>query len=364
MRAILALLFLLGGLNAAHAQCAPPFNWSGFYPPAALDRVAQRTTPGLRSNFEQVLLPRLTDRERQKLGGISLDLSRREYAEHPLNFYAATGGKVVMPLSSVKLVSDLSLALAWYNLKRLPDEKVYDYAAMLAFRGPAPDGVKALPLTALGVPDAADNDPAVEGLFQKLFGTTMVFIMAHETGHLFHGHRANVGEARSRQQEGEADAFAVEMMARMGAPPIGISFYFMMAAPFECADRSTHPLSGERMNRLVAALRNNVSLFARNKPSPQQERQLVESITLELGKVAKLIDDPDIRASMRLAGQSSKVADFAANRSGASRPSAVRQAFDGNYAGQWTDAKGVSLDFRMSLQRQGLHAIRRRPAKG
>jgi hypothetical protein len=353
MRAILTLLFLIGGLNAAHAQCAPPFNWSGFYPPAALDRVAQRTTPGLRSNFEQVLLPRLTDRERQKLGGISLDLSRREYAEHPLNFYAASGGKVVLPLSSVKLVSDLSLALAWYNRNRLPEQKVFDYAAMLAFRGPAPDGVKALPLAALGVPDDADNDPAVNGLFQKLFGTTMVFIMAHETGHLFHGHRANVGEARSRQQEGEADAFAVEMMARMGAPPIGISFYFMMAAPFECADRSTHPLSGERITRLVAALRENAPLFARDKPSPQQERQLVESIAQELGKVAKLVDDPDIRAAMRLAGQSSKVADFAANRSGATRPSAVRQAFDGNYVGQWTDAKGVSLDFRMSLQRQG-----------
>ena len=354
MRAILALLFLLGGLNAAHAQCAPPFNWSGFYPPAALDRVAQRTTPGLRSNFEQVLLPRLTDRERQKLGGITLDLSRREYAEHPLNFYAATGGKVVLPLSSVKLVSDLSLALAWYNRNRLPEQKVFDYAAMLAFRGPAPDGVKALPLAALGVPDAADNDPAVEGLFQKLFGTTMVFIMAHETGHLFHGHRANVGEARSRQQEGEADAFAVEMMARMGAPPIGISFYFMMAAPFECAERSTHPLSGERITRLVAALRDNAALFARDKPSPQQERQLVESIAQELGKVAKLVDDPDIRESMRLAGLSSKVADFAAaTRPGGSRPGANRQPFDGNYVGQWTDAKGVSLDFRMTLAPPG-----------
>jgi hypothetical protein len=354
MRAILALLFLLGGLNAAHAQCAPPFNWSGFYPPAALDRVAQRTTPGLKSNFEQVLLPRLTDRERQRLGGITLDLSRREYAEHPLNFYAATGGKVVLPLSSVKLVSDLSLALAWYNRSRLPEQKVFDYAAMLAFRGPAPDGVKALPLAALGVPDAADNDPAVEGLFQKLFGTTMVFIMAHETGHLFHGHRANVGEARSRQQEGEADAFAVEMMARMGAPPIGISFYFMMAAPFECAERSTHPLSGERITRLVAALRDNAALFARDKPSPQQERQLVESIAQELGKVAKLVDDPDIRESMRLAGLSSKVADFAAaTRPSGTRPGANRQPFDGDYVGQWTDAKGVSLDFRMSLRRQG-----------
>ena len=109
MRAVLALLFLLGGLSTAQAQCAPPFDWSGFYPPAALDRVAQRSAPGLRSNFEQVLLPRLTDRERQQLGSISLDLSRREYAEHPLNFYAATGGKVVLPLSSIKLVSDLSL---------------------------------------------------------------------------------------------------------------------------------------------------------------------------------------------------------------------------------------------------------------
>lgn len=354
MRAILALLFLLGSVAAARAQCAPPFDWSGFYPSAALDRVAQRSAPGLRSNFEQVLLPRLTDRERQQLGRISLDLSRREYAEHPLNFYAATGGKVVLPLSSVKLVSDLSLALAWYNRKRLPEQKVFDYAAMLAFRGPAPDGVKALPLAALGVPDDADNDPAVNGLFQKLFGTTMVFIMGHETGHLFHAHRANVGEARSRQQEGEADAFAVELMARMGEPPIGISFFFMMVAPFECAERSTHPLSGERIDRLVASLRNNASLFARNKPSPQQERQIIESITQELGKVAKLVDDPDIRESMRLVGLASKVSDFAAlARPGGARPATNRQPFDGSYVGQWTDAKGVSLDFRMNLRRQG-----------
>jgi hypothetical protein len=354
MRAILALLFLVVSVAGARAQCAPPFDWSGFYPPAALDRVAQRTTPGLRSNFEQVLLPRLTDRERQKLGGITLDLSRREYAEHPLNFYAATGGKVVLPLSSVKLVSDLSLALAWYNRNRLPEQKIFDYAAMLAFRGPAPDGVKALPLTALGVPDTADNDAAIEGLFQKLFGTTMVFIMAHETGHLFHGHRANVGEARSRQQEGEADAFAVELMARLGAAPVGISVYFALASPFECAERSTHPLSGERINRLVAALRNNASVFARNAPSPQQERQAVETIAQELAKFAKLLDDPDIRESMRLAGQSSKVADFAAAaRPGGARPGASRQAFDGDYVGQWTDSKGVSLDFRMNLRRQG-----------
>jgi hypothetical protein len=354
MRIVLALLFLLSGLSAAQAQCAPLFDWSGFYPPAILDRVAQRSGPGLRSNFEQVMLPRLTDHERQRLGSVSLDLSRREYPDPPLNFYAASGGKVVLPLSSIKLVSDLSLALAWLNRSRLPEKRAFDYAAMLAFRGPAPDGVRAQPLATLGVPDGADADPAVEALFQKIFGTTMVFTMAHETGHLFHGHRANVDEARSRQQESEADAFAVELMARLGAPPVGMSFYFMMAAPFECPGRSTHPLSGERINRLVAALRDNAPLFARDKPSPQHERQLVESIAHDLGDVAKLLDDPDIRASMRLVGLSSKVADFAgASGPGGTSPGMTRQAFDGSYVGQWTDAKGTALDFRMTLQRQG-----------
>ena len=349
MRAVLAVIVLLCAISAARAQCAPPYDWSGFYSSAALDRVAQRSAPGLRSNFEQVLLPRLSDAERRKLGSVSLDLSRREYPEHPLNFYAATGRRVVLPLSSIKMVSDLSLALAWYNRQRLPEKRVFDYASMLAWRGPAPDGVKALPLAALGVPEG-DAEPAVEALFQKIFGTTMVFILAHETGHLFHEHKGNVGDAQSRLQESEADAFAVELMARLGAPPVGISFYFMMAAPFECAERSTHPLSGERINRLIASLRSNADLFARDKPSPQQERQLVETIAQDLGRVARLLDDPDIRASMMLTGKSSKVADF---RPAGARPSAAGQPFNGSYVGKWTDAKGVSLDFRMMLNRQG-----------
>ena len=74
------------------------------------------------------------------------------------------------------------------------------------------------PLAALGIPDEALNDREVEDLFQKLYGDTMVFIMAHELGHLFHKHSANVSMERSRQQESEADAFAVELMARLHAP--------------------------------------------------------------------------------------------------------------------------------------------------
>lgn len=350
MRTVLALLFFIIGWPA-WAQCPPAYDWSGFYPPASLDRVTQRTAPGLRSNFDQVMLPQLTDQERRVLRGAMLDLGQREDARHPMNFYAAQGGRVVLPLSSVKMVSDLTVAVAWLNRHRLPEKKVFDYTAMLAFRGPTPDGVRALPLAALGVPDNALDSPEVEGLFQKLYGDAMVFIMAHELGHLFHGHSANVSLDQSRQQESEADAFAVELMARMHAPPVGIVFYFNMVAPFECPARSTHPMSGTRIERLAAALRANGPLFVQDKPSPQHELMLLESVIQGLGQVARLLDDPDIREAMRLTGQSSNVAQF----SGASAPAAVgprsRQAFDGNYVGQWGDAK-TKLDFRMTLKRE------------
>ena len=356
MRAILALLLLLTA-SAARAQCPPAYDWSGFYPPAILDRVARLTAPDLQSNFDQFMLPRLTDQQRRVLAGVSLDFGQREYPGHPLNFYAARGGRIVLPLSSVRLVTDLTLALAWMNRHRVPEKKVFDYAAMLAYRGPAPDGVRALPLAALGVPDNAISEAEVGDLFQKLLIDTMVFIVAHEMGHLFHNHQANVDAARSRLQESEADAFAVELMGRMGMPPVGISFYFTLATPFECPARSTHPLTGERVTRLAATLRDNAALFARDKPSPQHERQLIDSIGRELEGLARLLDDPDIRESTRLIGQSSKVADFSGASAsaavpGARPPGTVHQAFDGSYVGQWADAT-AALDFRMTLRRQG-----------
>ena len=352
MRSFLMFLLLVTAVTVARAQCAPEFDWSGFYPPSVIDRVAQRSAPGLRSNFEQVILPRLTDHERRVLRNVTLDLSQREYPRHPINFYAAQGGRVVMPLSSVRLVSDLTLALAWLNRHRQPEKRVFDYVAMLAYRGPAPDGVRAQPLTALGVPADADSDPAVEALFQKMFGTIMVFVMAHETGHLFHGHHATVDSVQSRAQESEADTFAIDLMARIGAAPIGVSFYFMMAAPFECPGRTTHPLSGERISRLSRAVMDNSAVFARDKPSPMRERQLIEGIVTELQKVATQVDDSDVRAATRQVGMSSRVADFAATTPpGQGRRSVARQAFDGGYEGKWTDSKGTSLDIRMTLQR-------------
>src|SRR6185312_15327805 len=104
--------------------------------------------------------------------------------------------------------------------------------------------------------------------------------------------------------------------------------------------------SGTRIERLAAALRANGPLFVQDKPSPQRELMLLESVIQGLGQVARLLDDPDIRQAMRLTGQSSTVAQFGAASAPAVAPRS-RQAFDGTYVGQWGDAK-TKLDFRMT----------------
>jgi hypothetical protein len=98
----------------------------------------------------------------------------------------------------------------------------------------------------------------------------------------------------------------------------------------------------------------NAAVFVRDKPDPARERQLVEGIAAELQKVAKLVDDPDVRLSARQVGLSSKVSDFAgATVPDHGRRTAATQAFDGSYSGTWTDAKGTALDIQMTLRRQG-----------
>jgi len=166
---VLASLLLAVAIGTASAQspCAPLFDWRGFYPPEVLDRVAQRSAPGMRDNFDEVLLPRLTDRERSVLRDARLDLSQREYKDHPLNFYAARGGLVVLPLSSVRLVSDLSLALAWLNRHGLPRSACSTIRDAGLSRAHAGRRAGAAAQRA-GRPQDADSDPAIDSLYQKI----------------------------------------------------------------------------------------------------------------------------------------------------------------------------------------------------
>ena len=79
----------------------------------------------------------------------------------------------------------------------------------------------------LGVPDNAREESAVANRVDRNFGNTIVFLLAHELGHALKKHDTHSRDPiQKRRQEIEADAFAIEVMRRIGQVPLGVEFWF------------------------------------------------------------------------------------------------------------------------------------------
>src|SRR5216117_700949 len=113
-------------------------------------------------------------------------------------------------------------------------EPVTDYVSMLKYQeasrfgGRYPD-----PQTALRIPATATNDPRVDSVYQQILSQSVSFVMLHEVGHVLHqhpGYGRGVARARARENEDQADRFALEVLRRVGQPVSGLLFFFLSAA--------------------------------------------------------------------------------------------------------------------------------------
>ena len=243
---------------------------SALYADAELGERKARYEPRIRWNFENLILGSLTPAERSKLGEVRLVLPLRGQGAlrgHPMAFYA--GGKtVVVPIMSVKFFDDLTLAFAYFSTKGLNLEPVADYVGMLKYHSAADIGGRfPPPLEALGLSyDIWKTDKKVDDVSQQALKSGLVWIMAHELGHISHGHRgyADIRADDAQRQEAAADAFANRIMRRIGVPPIGMPIFFTAMAHLEpsrgdfqsndawtkyLSTKATHPLTADRMVR-------------------------------------------------------------------------------------------------------------------
>jgi hypothetical protein len=243
---------------------------SALYADAELGERKARYEPRIRWNFENLILGSLTPAERSKLGEVRLVLPLRGQGAlrgHPMAYYA--GGKtVVVPIMSVKFFDDLTLAFAYFSTKGLNLEPVADYVGMLKYRSAADIGGRfPPPLEALGLSyDIWKTDKKVDDVSQQALKSGLVWIMAHELGHISHGHRgyADIRADDAQRQEAAADAFANRIMRRIGVPPIGMPIFFTAMAHLEpsrgdfqsndawtkyLSTKATHPLTADRMVR-------------------------------------------------------------------------------------------------------------------
>lgn len=372
-RLTLFVLLLWSGLAGANTQ---------LYDDETLEYWQGRYRENVQWNFDNLIVGNLTPQERRRLGRVDLQMPLRapgRLAGDPLVFYAGSG-RIVAPVKSIKFFDDISIALAYYQLRGGDIQTVYDYLAMLKYRDPAdlPGGRFPPPLQALGVPaEIWKEDKEVDSLSQKILKSGLVWILAHETAHLLYAHPGygpDVGAQQAQANEAQADRFANRIMRSIGVAPGGMAAYFMMMAHWSAGladfpDReawlkyqtaeATHPFTGSRMRALAEDLRRSPADFTAGEDDPAAARARVEYIAAQIDLIAQMLEDGDVSKGIMLKGRATDLqalqAGWINKPEGGTR--ATRLDFDGEYSGSFEQRlRGGGMEelpVHMELQRQG-----------
>ena len=159
--------------------------------------------------------------------GIKIDVPLKGPHGDPFEYYYANG-TINLPALSLRFYSDLCTANAWLNAHGYDGTTVRDYVGLLLREAAASPRAPLPPVfRTLGVPDNAREESTVANRADRNFGNTIVFLLAHELGHALKKHDTHLRDpVQKRRQEIEADAFAIEVMRRIGQVPLGVEFWF------------------------------------------------------------------------------------------------------------------------------------------
>jgi hypothetical protein len=260
---------------------------SRLYPEKKLQADAARWSEQIQAEYRDTILPQLTDEERSALGTVKIEVPLSGPNGDPFSFYTDDKGTIYLPALSLRFFSDLCMANAWLNAHGYDGTTVRDYVGVLLREATLSPGA---PLPAvfrtLGIPDNAREESAVANRVDRNFGNTIVFLLAHELGHALKKHDTHSRDpVQKRRQEIEADAFAIEVMRRIGQVPLGVEFWFDVERighvqgirrvtsarfPTEAEWQKylaglDHPVTSERLDALATAVEKAPDSFARNQ---------------------------------------------------------------------------------------------------
>jgi len=262
-------------------------NVSRLYPEKKLQADAARWSEQIQAEYRDTILPQLSDEERSALGTVNIEVPLSGPDGDPFSFYTDDKGTIYLPALSLRFFSDLCVANAWLNAHGYDGTTVRDYVGVLLREATLSPGAP-LPTVfrRLGVPDNAREESAVANRVDRNFGNTIVFLLAHELGHALKKHDTHSRDrVQKRRQEIEADAFAIEVMRRIGQVPLGVEFWFdverighvqgirrVTSARFPTEAEwekylagLDHPVTSERLDALATAVEKAPDSFARNQ---------------------------------------------------------------------------------------------------
>jgi hypothetical protein len=283
------------------------------YTQAELKNAGGRYSPSLKGLWDEDFLSRVTPAERQRAGSVALVLPLVGAQRTPIDFYALPRERrVYLPISSIKFLDDITIAIAYHESRQCGIGLVSDYVGVLRER---PGELSGSPREALGVPADALKDPMVDDVSQKLLKSMVFFVVAHEYAHVMYGHPGykSISAQEAQRQETEADAFALEVMRRIAVPPLSMAHFFALVSRLENSpadfetpaqyeayiqQRASHPVSSQRLLAVADALQANAASYARLQPNPQAWTQRVLVTAGEIRAIGKTLDDRAMRRFM------------------------------------------------------------------
>jgi hypothetical protein len=273
------------------AGLAGPAAADGLFSDAEITAVLARRAPLIAGVVTEDIPSALPREARAGTAGIGVAFVL--HGPNPLSFYADPAARnVVVPGDTVLFLDDLVTVAAWFDAHGCRREWIQSYLwALLRDGEPLPR-----PLAAFAIDRAATvADAAVDESATKGYNGMLLYLLAHEIGHLVLGHAAGLTGAASQAQEIAADGFALDYFAAVGMPPIDMADYFVAARWLDPtgpeAALGTHPVTPGRLRAIADRLRSEPDSFTRVFADPARGRVLVLQAAAQLAQVAELLAD-------------------------------------------------------------------------
>ena len=364
---MIRLGLILSAIALTGAARAGAFD--NIYDDQELAALQPRYERGYHNIYDKDITPILTAEENARFANVPMGLERRVADREPFGFYS-TPDQVVISTSSLKFLFDITLAERWLDMNGLDIGSVRDYLTMLQFwdasRGRPPE-----PLAALCIPPESAMVPKIVEMTDEIFNDAGLFVLLHEYGHVFYHHPGNlaVEPKQSRANEQAADMFALNIFARLGAPPAGVSWFFYVATNLlefrtdagsvsqqnSLASR-THPVSPERLQAVADNIAAWAEAYAKGFKTGSSASAM--ALALQISQLGHTLADPVVQRFTIQIGRTVSPVDLAPRPKGRnlSAPCDGRSSsglpYDGTLRGTF-HAGGVDTNLDMVLRQDG-----------